>query len=102
MNFLKVDSGDSDFHQVVEATVHARQGAMTIMRLVFLRGAPDSTELSTMQFGVTPLQSLRLARELLAATEQFIVSATAAPGANAADGDQKDGEGAQSRKPETS
>ena len=57
------DSDESGVHPVVEVTVHAHEGAMTILRLVFLEG-PNSTNLSTLQLAVTPLQSLRLRRDL--------------------------------------
>ena len=73
-------------HQVVEASVRATDGMTAIASLIYLQAPGPPALFSTLQFSFTPLQSLRLARDLVAAAEKFAVPPPATVGANSAFG----------------
>ena len=73
-------------HQVVDVDVRVGDGMSAIARLVYLRAPDPPAHFSSSQFSFTPLQSLRLARDFLAAAEKFIVPSAETLGVNSSRG----------------
>ena len=68
LDFDRDEHGDITAHQVAEVTVHAESGSAPILRLVYV-STSQASGVASLQVALTPLQSIRLARDLLSIAE---------------------------------